>query len=102
MIDGMSARTTSRPAPTPVSRLGAVFERQYKYHPARPYRWWELRPTPPEAPEVFYSRIESHEEYRARLRAPRGFWTYVREWILGFVLLLLFGAWLKLLIDGLQ
>ncbi|MGH8628934.1 MAG: hypothetical protein ACREYC_28000 [Gammaproteobacteria bacterium] len=32
-----------RPAPTPVNRLGSFFKRQHKYHPARPYRWWESK-----------------------------------------------------------
>lgn len=36
-----------RPAPTPVNRLDPFFKRQHKYHPARPYRWWEFKPTPP-------------------------------------------------------
>jgi hypothetical protein len=37
----------SAPPPTPVSKLGPLFKRQYKYHPARPYRWWEFEPTRP-------------------------------------------------------
>ena len=92
-------------APTPVNQLARSFKRQQKYHPARPYRWWEFRPTPPEAPEVFYPPVETHEEYvqrHRRMRLSPGFWTYVREWILGFLLLLVFGAWLNLLIEGLQ
>ena len=90
-------------APTPVDQLGPLFERQHKYHPAQPYRWWEYRPTPPEAPEVFYPRIESYEEYVARHRGrkPLGFWDNVGGAIL---LLLIWGPVLfalSLLLDGL-
>ena len=88
----MSARTTSRPAPTPVNQLGALFERQHKYHPVRPYRWWEFRPTPPEAPEVFYPPVESYEEYVARRRArkPPGFWEDMGAAIGAAIFLILF------------
>jgi hypothetical protein len=92
-----------RPAPTPVSELGPLFQRQHKYNPARPYRWWEFRPTRPEAPEVFYPRIESYEEYVARHRGrkPPGFCEYVAGAILST---LIWGPWLlalKLILDGL-
>jgi hypothetical protein len=92
------------PAPTPVSKLGPLFKRQQKYHPARPYRWWEFRPTPPETPEVFYPPVETYEEWKARqpVRKPPGFWTYVG---VAVFLLLLWGAfWLLgwLALGGLQ
>ena len=40
-------RPKDRPAPTPVNRLGPFFKREHKYHPARLYRLWEFKPTPP-------------------------------------------------------
>jgi hypothetical protein len=93
---------TTKPAPTPVNQLGPLFERQQKYHPARPYRWWQFRPTPPEAPEVFYPRIESLEEYTARHRRPPGFWEHVSEGILALVLWLLVGGYLYLLFNSFE
>jgi hypothetical protein len=65
----MGHRSTTKPAPTPVSKLGPLFKRQQKYHPARPYSWWELKPSPPEAPpEAFYRRKKTPEEYTAARR----------------------------------
>jgi hypothetical protein len=96
----MGHRGTTKPAPTPVNQLGRSFD-----HPARPYRWWEFRPTPPEAPEVFYPRVESYEEYVERRRLMRlspGFWTQVIDGIVGFLLFLLVAGWLKLFLDSLE
>lgn len=98
----------TKPAPTPVNQLGKLFMRQHKYHPARPYRWWEFRPTAPEAPEVFYPPVESYEEYveRQRSRKPPSFWQDVGSAILCAILLLpVYGPWLlalKLLLDSLE
>jgi hypothetical protein len=79
----MGHRGTTKPAPTPVSQLGPLFKRHQKYHPARPYRWWEFEPTPPEAPEV------------ARRRGEPGFWVGFRADVrngIGFLLLSLLAA----------
>lgn len=55
-----------KPAPTPLSELNRLAERQRKYHPARPYRWWEYKPMQAEPPEVFYPPREGLVDYTSR------------------------------------
>ena len=57
-----------KPAPTPVSELSRLAKRQRKYHPVRPYRWWEYKPMQAEPPEVFYPPREGLD-YTSRLRS---------------------------------
>lgn len=101
---------SDKPAPTPLSELNRLAARQRKYHPARPYRWWEYKPMQAEAPEVFYPVVDE-EEYRAGseylLSRGKRFWPNVGVgvllalwfgglafcfWLVGFGIQLLFGG----------
>ena len=75
--------------PTPLSELNRQASRQRKYHPVRPYRWWEYKPMQAEAPEVFYPLVDEDERRAAsellRIRGKR-FWPN-----LGVGILVVFG-----------